>query len=303
MKQFNWEQDQLAHMKEYIARFGHGSAKLARQAQSKEKTMAKMVAGGLTERVEADRSFSFAFPECEKLPPPVMMFDRVTFGYPGGKLLFKGVDFGVDSDSRIALVGPNGAGKSTLLKLMSGDLDPQEGMVRRHTHMRISRFHQHLQDQLDLKLSALQFFTKVFGEDVPEERMRSTIGMFGLSGKAQLVPMENLSDGQKRRVVFGLMTFRTPNMLLLDEPTNHLDIETIDALADAIKRYQGGVVLVSHDFRLIDQVAQEIWVAEHETITKWSGTIHEYKAALKERVLEEAKHNEWLTASRRGKRR
>lgn len=183
----------------------------------------------------SDQVFSFSFPECEKLPPPVMMFDKVTFGYPGGKTLFRGVDFGVDSDSRIALVGPNGAGKSTLLKLMSGDLDPQEGMVRRHIHMRIARFHQHLSDQLDLKLSALQFFTKIFGEDVPEEQIRRIIGMFGLSGKAQLCPMENLSDGQKRRVVFGLMSWRTPNMLLLDEPTNHLDIETIDALAEAIR--------------------------------------------------------------------
>jgi len=119
MKRYNWEQDQIADMKEYIARFGHGSAKLARQAQSKEKVLAKMVASGLTEKVEADRRLSFQFPACGKLPPPVLMFLDVSFAYhEGDPLLFKSLDFGVDCDSRVALVGPNGAGKSTLLKLM-----------------------------------------------------------------------------------------------------------------------------------------------------------------------------------------
>lgn len=73
MKQYNWEQDQIAHMKNYIARFGHGSAKLARQAQSKEKTLAKMVAGGLTEKVVNDKTVHFYFPSCGKIPPPVIM--------------------------------------------------------------------------------------------------------------------------------------------------------------------------------------------------------------------------------------
>ncbi|CAI5948939.1 unnamed protein product, partial [Closterium sp. NIES-64] len=113
MKQWKWEQEQIANMKEYIARFGHGSAKLARQAQSKEKTLAKMERGGLTEKVQRDNH-----------------------------VIYEKVDFGVDLDSRIALVGPNGAGKSTLLKLMTGDLQPTEGAVKRHNHLRIGQYHQ-----------------------------------------------------------------------------------------------------------------------------------------------------------------
>merc|ERR1712212_1095368 len=77
MKQYQWEQDQIAHMKNYIARFGHGSAKLARQAQSKEKTLAKMVAGGLTEKISKDRTLTFYFPDCGKIPPPVIMVQNV----------------------------------------------------------------------------------------------------------------------------------------------------------------------------------------------------------------------------------
>ena len=73
MKRYNWEQDQIQHMKDYIARFGHGSAKLARQAQSKEKTLAKMVAGGLAEKVTGEKSVQFYFPQCGTIPPPVIM--------------------------------------------------------------------------------------------------------------------------------------------------------------------------------------------------------------------------------------
>ncbi|KAG2629207.1 hypothetical protein PVAP13_3KG397900 [Panicum virgatum] len=129
MKQYKWEQEQIASMKEYIARFGHGSAKLARQAQSKEKTLAKMERGGLTEKVVRDRVLVFRFTDVGKLPPPVLQFVEVKFGYTPDNLIYKNLDFGVDLDSRIALVGPNGAGKSTLLKLMTGDLVPLDGMV------------------------------------------------------------------------------------------------------------------------------------------------------------------------------
>nr|CAD1830818.1 unnamed protein product [Ananas comosus var. bracteatus] len=162
MKQYKWEQEQIASMKGYIARFGHGSAKLARQAQSKEKTLAKMERGGLTEKVVKDRVLVFRFTDVGKLPPPVLQFAGVTFGYTPDNLIYKDLDFGVDLDSRIALVGPNGAGKSTLLRLMTGDLVPLDGMVRRHNHLRIAQFHQHLAEKLDLEMSALQFMMKEY---------------------------------------------------------------------------------------------------------------------------------------------
>ncbi|THG17511.1 hypothetical protein TEA_011423 [Camellia sinensis var. sinensis] len=164
MKQYKWEQEQISSMKEYIARFGHGSAKLARQAQSKEKTLAKMERGGLTEKVARDKILVFRFTDVGKLPPPVLQFVEVTFGYTPDNLIYKNLDFGVDLDSRVALVGPNGAGKSTLLKLMTGDLVPLDGMVRRHNHLRIAQFHQHLTEKLDLELSALQFMIKEYPE-------------------------------------------------------------------------------------------------------------------------------------------
>lgn len=285
MKQYSREQDQIKHMKDYIARFGHGSAKLARQAQSKEKVFSKMVAGGLTEKVVKDKVLTFYFPDCGKLAPPVVQVQTMSFSYGEDKpAIYKKLDFGIDLESRIALVGPNGAGKSTLLKLLDGTLTPTDGLIRRHNHLKICRYHQHLQDMLELDMSALAFMMKCFPEIKEVEDMRKSIGRYGLTGKQQICPMRNLSDGQRCRVVFAWLAFQAPHLLLLDEPTNHLDMETIDALADAINDFEGGMVLVSHDFRLINQVAKEIWICEKQTIAPWKGDILSYKEELKKKV-------------------
>jgi ATP-binding cassette subfamily F protein 2 len=283
MKKYRWEQEQIANMKEYIARFGHGSAKLARQAQSKEKVLAKMVREGLTEKVETERVVKFDFENVGKLPPPVLQFTEVTFGYSKDKILYSNVDLGVDLDSRVAIVGPNGAGKSTLLKLMTGDLDPLDGMVKRHNHLKIGQYHQHLTELLPMDISPLEYMVREYGQDIGEEKMRAAIGKFGITGKNQTMAMRKLSDGLKSRVVFAWLGYRRPHMLLLDEPTNHLDMETIDSLAAAINDWDGGMVLVSHDFRLISQVANEIWTVADGAVTKWDGDIIQYKDYLRKR--------------------
>ena len=96
---------------------------------------------------------------------------------------------------------------------------------------------------------------------------------------------ENHMEVNEASLSFLTFTHQVPHMLLLDEPTNHLDMETIDALAEAINGFEGGVVLVSHDFRLIDQVADQIWICEKETVTKWEGDILSYKNHLKSKVM------------------
>jgi len=293
MKKYQWEQDQIAHMKNYIARFGHGSAKLARQAQSKEKTLAKMVAGGLAEKVTDDKTLSFYFPAINQIPPPVIMVQNVSFRYTEDTpWIYKNLEFGLDLDTRLALVGPNGAGKSTLLKLIFQELEPSEGMIRINSHVRMARYHQHLHEMLDLDASPLDYMLSQFPDCKERDDMRKYIGRYGLSGKQQICPMRQLSDGQLRRVVFAWLSRKNPHMLLLDEPTNHLDMETIDSLADAINDFEGGLVLVSHDFRLISQVAEEIWICEHQKVTKWEGDIIGYKNTLirkMERNLEKEK--------------
>jgi ATP-binding cassette subfamily F protein 2 len=111
-KQYKWEQEQMKHMKEYIAKFGHGTSKNAKQAQSKEKVLEKMVRAGLTNKPEEEKPMNFKFPDPGHLPPPVLAFMDVSFAYPNCDPLYSNVNFGVDLDSRVALVGPNGAGKT-----------------------------------------------------------------------------------------------------------------------------------------------------------------------------------------------
>lgn len=299
MKRYNWEQSQIQHMKDYVARFGHGSAKLARQAQSKEKTMAKMVAGGLTERAETDTVKQFYFFDAGEIPPPVIMVQHVSFRYnENTPWIYKDIDFGIDLDTRIALVGPNGAGKSTLLKLLCADIMPTDGLIRRHSHCKIGRYHQHLHEELPLEKSALEFMMSAFPDVKETEDMRKIVGRYGITGREQVCPMKQLSDGQRCRVSFAWLAWQQPHLLLLDEPTNHLDMESIDALAEAINCYAGGMILVSHDFRLVSQVAEQVWVCDNQGITKWEGGIMTFKEHLRKQMEADAKKREKLAKER-----
>lgn len=297
MKQYEKEQSDIQHLLEFIRSCGTFS-NMRRQADSKQKIIDKMKEDGLTEKPLADPKFMFNFPDTEKLPPPVLAFDRVCFSYSGKKedYLYKDVDFGIDSDSCVALVGPNGAGKSTLLKLMRGDLEACEGTIKRNSHLRFANYNQHSAEVLPLDKSPLQFLQEKFDKEAEErgeqrkseQEWRAKLGKYGVAGDLQKRKMGTFSDGQKARVVFALMSLANPHLLLLDEPTNHLDMACIDALAEAIDKFSGGVVLVSHDFRLIDKVAKQIWVCDHG-VTPWKGDIKAYKKHLSKEMAKSAK--------------
>ncbi|KAH8148016.1 uncharacterized protein LAJ45_07780 [Morchella importuna] len=287
MKQYTKQQDEIAHIKKFIASAGT-YANLVRQAKSRQKILDKMEADGLIEKVAPDRVFSFRFAEVEKLPPPVLSFDDVSFSYSGDAkdYLYENLDLGVDMDSRVALVGPNGVGKSTLLRIMTGKLQPTQGSVSRHTHLKLGMYSQHSAEQLDLTKSALDFVREKYREKSQDyQYWRQQLGKYGLSGDSQTALIGTLSEGQKSRIVFALLAIESPNMLLLDEPTNGLDIPTIDSLADAINAFDGGVVVVSHDFRLLDKIAKDILVCENRTIRKWDGTIGQYKNHLRKKMM------------------
>lgn len=283
LKRYKWEQDHMKSMKQFIAKFGHGTSKNAKQAQSKEKVLEKMIRAGLTEKPKVEKLLNFTFPSPGHLPPPVLSFRDVSFGYPSCEPLYDNVNFGVDLDSRVALVGPNGAGKTTLIKLMSGELEPSMGDIRPHGHLKLGRFTQHFIDVLDLSKTPLEFFEVLYPNDAHED-LRKYLGRFGVSGKMQMQQMEQLSDGQKSRVVFAKLGRECPHILLLDEPTNHLDMESIDALAQAVNCYKGGLVLVSHDMRLISQVAKEIWICDHKTVKPYRGDIQNFKMDMRSQM-------------------
>lgn len=283
MKRYHKQQEEIQHIKQFIASCGTYS-NLVRQGKSRQKVLDKMEADGLVEKVQEEKKFNFYFPDCGKLPPPVLQISGISFSYSGQKkdYLYENLELSVDLDSRVALVGPNGVGKSTLLKLMVGDLEPTEGTIRKNPHLRIGRYYQHSVDQLDMDATPLQFMRRTYEHlQMEETEWRQHIGKFGITGYAQTTPIGQLSDGQKSRLVFCCMSLNSPHLLLLDEPTNHLDMECIDALADAIQNFDGGMVLVSHDFRLIRQVAKEIWMCDNKKVTPFKGDIQQYKQGVK----------------------
>ncbi|QLL33925.1 hypothetical protein HG536_0F02500 [Torulaspora globosa] len=265
------------HMQEFIDKYRYNAAK-SQEAQSRIKKLEKLP---VLEPPEQEKSINFKFPDCEKLSPPIIQLQDVSFGYNEHDLLLKDVNLDLQMDSRIALVGANGCGKTTLLKVMMEQLRPLKGYVSRNPRLRIAYFTQHHVDSMDLGTSAVDWMSKTFPGKSDEEYRRH-LGSFGITGSLGLQKMQLLSGGQKSRVAFAALCLNNPHVLILDEPSNHLDTNGIDALVDALKNFTGGVLMVSHDISVIDNVCNEIWVSENGTTRRFEGSIHDYKKYILE---------------------
>jgi ATP-binding cassette, subfamily F, member 1 len=281
---------------------GHALSKAAKEA-AKSKGKGKKTADDDDDQKQVavpqkwrDYNVEFHFPMPTELTPPLLQLIEVSFSYPNRPdFKLSGVDVGIDMGTRVAIVGPNGAGKSTLLNLLAGDITPTEGEVRRSQKLRIGRYSQHFVDLLTMEENAVQYLLRLHPDQEgmsKAEAVRAKLGKFGLPGHNHLTPIVKLSGGQKSRVVFTSISMSHPHILLLDEPTNHLDMQSIDALADALGEFSGGVVLVSHDSRLISRVCEdekmsEIWVVEDGTVNKYDGTFEDYKDELMEEIKKE----------------
>ncbi|PSK40819.1 protein GCN20 [Candidozyma pseudohaemuli] len=260
------------HLQTFIDKFRYNAAKSS-EAQSRIKKLEKLP---VLEPPEDDKVITFKFPDPDSISPPILQIQDVTFGYSPDKILMKDVNLDVQMNSRIAFCGGNGTGKTTLLKMLLGLLRPLSGYINSNGRLRVGYFAQHHVDAMDLTLSAVSWMSQTYPGKSDEEYRRH-LGSFGITGSLGLQKMQLLSGGQKSRVAFAALCLNQPHVLILDEPSNHLDTQGLDALADALINFKGGVLMVSHDVSTIERVCNEIWVSEDGTVKKFPGNIHDYR--------------------------
>ncbi|SCV67351.1 BQ2448_5997 [Microbotryum intermedium] len=271
-REYDAQQQYKQHLQAFIDRWRY-NANRAAQAQMKIKILEKLPD---LEPPEEDDVVTFKFPETDKISPPLLQLSEVSFGYTKDKPLLKNVNIDVGLDSRMGLIGANGAGKSTMLKLLIGELQPSSGQQTRNGRLRIAYFAQHHIDSLDLTVNSVQFLAKMF-PGKSEQEYRQHLGAFGITGMTSLQLIGTLSGGQKSRVSFATLSLQRPHILLLDEPTNHLDIEGLDALMNALKAWNGGVIVISHDSTFLHTVCDQLWVCADQKVEKFYGDVTEYK--------------------------
>ena len=267
------------HLQSFVDRFKAKASKAA-QAQSRMKRLAKMqpVAMTIEERVAP-----FALPSPTRpLAPPLIRWDQATVGY-GGDPVLQGLNLRLDVDDRIGLLGVNGAGKSTFAKMAAGALGLQSGHMQRERRIKVGWFHQHQIEALDPADTPLDIIRRERPDD-SETSHRSRLANWGINFEKQATTVENLSGGERARLLLNLVAMAAPHLLILDEPTNHLDIDSRRALLDALNDYQGAVILVTHDRSLMELVADRLWLAADGTVKPFDGDMDDYARFVLDRA-------------------
>ncbi len=273
-----------AHLQSYVDRFRYKASK-AKQAQSRLKMLEKME--DISE-VAQEHSDNFTFPEVNLLPSPLIKTEDVSVGYDDNVVLKK-LNLYINQDDRIALLGKNGNGKSTLVKMLSSQLKPFTGNIVKSQKLKIGYFHQKQTEVLPLELTPTEYILSI-QPDFMEKNARSHLARFGLEKEKAITKIKDLSGGEKTRLLFASMSLNAPEILIFDEPTNHLDMKGRKALADAINQYNGAIIIISHDFYLLELVADTLWLVDNKTCTIYDGSLNDYRNLLLNKGEKEIKN-------------
>ncbi|MED5283428.1 MAG: ABC-F family ATP-binding cassette domain-containing protein [Chloroflexota bacterium] len=262
----------------FVDRFGAKATK-AKQAQSRLRSLEKI---DMVDAIISDRTISFSFPKPNNLGTSMLTINKVDAGYYEIPVL-KNINLSISNDSRIALVGANGNGKSTLIKLIAGNLDPMKGSIIKKKNLKIGYFAQHQADELDLEKTGYQVLSEIDPEK-PDLFIRGVLGRFGFDKQKSETRIENLSGGEKTRLLFCLMSYHSPDLLLMDEPTDHLDIDSRLSLINSLNEFEGAIILVSHDKDIIEKVAEQILLVKDSQVNLFVDDISDYEKILKDEL-------------------
>jgi len=265
---------EIAHHQDFINRF-RAKASKARQAQSKLRLIEKK-AGELQGLPESSRRYpKFRFTPRRPSGRDVLKISGIRKAFGDNEVLH-GVDLLVHRGDRVAIMGPNGIGKSTLLKIVMGELEADQGKVEWGYETHLGYFAQDHEEEFQGGKETTEQWLWNFCAGRDRGFVRAQMGMMLFTKDDGEKKVSALSGGEAARLVFSRIALEEPNVLILDEPTNHLDLESIEALVAELERFEGTLILVSHDRWFVSRLATRVVEIKPDEVTDYPGTYEEY---------------------------
>jgi len=268
---FKNQQEKIKRIQQFINR-NRVKARTASRVQSRVKMLDKME---LVEPPQRPKSLKFKFPQPSHSGRRVLEIRDLAKSF-GNKTVYSGLNFTVQRGDRVGLVGPNGAGKSTLMKIMAGVLPYDNGTATYGHLVKPGYFAQHQYETLNSDLTVLEEAYSA-SPKIPEQDVRNLLGAFLFSGDDVLKKVKVLSGGERSRLALTKILLNPPNFLLMDEPTNHLDISSCEILEDGLKKFEGTLVLITHDRRLMNGICTGILEIDGGGTEYYLGNYDDYR--------------------------
>lgn len=270
---FEKQQEEVEKLEEFIRK--HHAGQKSTQAEDRRKKLDRIE---LVERPREIPTPKFHFPKASRTGDIVLRCRDLKKGFD--RLLFDRLSFQIERGQRWAILGSNGSGKSTLLKCLMREIELDAGEISLGHNLKVGYFDQLLK-QLPQQTTALEA-VRVEGRDLDDKARRDVLAAFGLAGEVVNKPLVMLSGGEKNRTMLAWLAAQEANFLILDEPTNHLDLWSRHALEEAIKKFDGTVLLVTHDRYLVNAVADHVLVLREGRASVIDGNYDAYRHWLKQ---------------------
>ncbi len=276
------QQKKIAETERFIERFRYKATK-ATQVQSRVKALEKLDRVGPVESDEA--SVHFQFPPAPRSGRVVVEMLNVVKRY-GDNLVLDDVDFVLERGEKVAFLGRNGEGKSTLSRIVAG-IEPFQGVRNLGHNVSVGYFAQHQAEDLDPRRTVLETLDSVATGDV-RLRLRTLLGAFLFNGDDVFKSVGVLSGGEKSRLALAKLLLEPVNLLIFDEPTNHLDMASKGVLKEALLRFDGSIIMVSHDRDFLDGIVGKCIEFRHRKIKEFIGGVEDYLRRRNTSTIDEA---------------
>ena len=287
MAAYENQQRMIEKTEEFIEKFRYKPTK-SNQVQSRIKQLERL------ERLEVEEedlaTLNIKFPPAPRSGQIVAEINEAGMSF-GAKHVFSGANFIIGKGDKIALVGRNGEGKTTLARMLVGQLTPTEGSVRLGANVNIGYYAQNQDDLMDGEFTVYDTLDRVAVGDI-RTRLRDILGAFLFRGEDIDKKVKVLSGGERARLAMARMMLEPRNLLVLDEPTNHMDMRSKDILKNAIMKYDGTVVIVSHDREFLDGMVQKVYEFRDGGVKEYLGGIYYFLEKRKLESLQEVERRD-----------